>query len=115
MICAPAAGRPAFRVGARDRNGREHSEDGADDHISEKQAQSLCGEAGEAQSLSAEAVGRICDGDMKPVRIERFPRKSFERTAVIARCGIRHRVAAGAEAKGAMRDDCISGKGEQSL
>src|ERR1700726_1322686 len=32
MICAPAEGRPAFRVGAWDRNGREHSEDGADDH-----------------------------------------------------------------------------------
>jgi hypothetical protein len=51
------------------------------------------GKVGEAQSLSAEAVGRICDGDMKPVRIERFPRKSFERTAVIARCGIRLRAA----------------------
>jgi hypothetical protein len=36
MICAPAAARPAFRVGAWDRNGRERSEDGADDHISEK-------------------------------------------------------------------------------
>ena len=36
-------GRPAFRVGARDRNGREHSEDGADDHISDKPARSLCG------------------------------------------------------------------------
>ena len=33
MICAPAAARPAFRVGAWDRNGRERSEDGADDHL----------------------------------------------------------------------------------
>jgi hypothetical protein len=33
MICVPAAGRPAFRVGAWDRNGREHREDGADDHL----------------------------------------------------------------------------------
>jgi hypothetical protein len=36
MICAPAAGRPAFRVGAGDRSGQQHSEDGADDHISHK-------------------------------------------------------------------------------
>jgi hypothetical protein len=43
MICAPAAGRPAFRVGVWDRNGRKHREDGADDHISEK---------GRAKSLS---------------------------------------------------------------
>ena len=43
MICAPARGRAAFRVGAKDRNGREHSEDGADDHISDKPARSLCG------------------------------------------------------------------------
>ena len=41
MICAPQAGRPAFRVGAWDRNGRKHCEDGADDHISERGAKSL--------------------------------------------------------------------------
>ena len=46
MICAPAEGCPAFRAGARDRNGRKHSEDGADDHISQKQARSLCGRGG---------------------------------------------------------------------
>jgi len=56
MICASAEGRPAFRVGARDRNGREHSEDGADDHSSEKQARSLCGKTGQAQSPSGEAL-----------------------------------------------------------
>ena len=43
MICAPAEARPAFRVGVRARNGRERSEDGADDHTSEK---------GRAKSLS---------------------------------------------------------------
>lgn len=43
MICAPAEARPAFRLGVRERNGRECSEDGADDHISEK---------GRAKSLS---------------------------------------------------------------
>ena len=43
MICAPAEARPAFRLGVRERNGRERSEDGADDHISEK---------GRAKSLS---------------------------------------------------------------
>jgi len=42
MICAPAAGRPAFRVGAWDRNGREHSEDGADDGNPQRQTRSLC-------------------------------------------------------------------------
>ena len=36
MICAPAAGRPAFRVGAWARNGRKRCEDGADDHIAPK-------------------------------------------------------------------------------
>ena len=36
MICAPAEARPAFRLGVRERNGRERSEDGADDHISQK-------------------------------------------------------------------------------
>src|SRR6266536_3033407 len=34
MICAPAEARPAFRLGVRERKGRECSEDGADDHIS---------------------------------------------------------------------------------
>jgi hypothetical protein len=41
MICAPAAGRPAFRVGARDRNGREHRENGADDHIRSTKAETV--------------------------------------------------------------------------
>jgi hypothetical protein len=41
MICTPTAARLAFRVGVRDRNGRERSEDGADDHIAEKGEQSL--------------------------------------------------------------------------
>ena len=46
MICAPAAARPAFRMGVRARNGRERSEDGADDHLSERQTRSLCGRSG---------------------------------------------------------------------
>jgi hypothetical protein len=41
MICAATAARPAFRVGVWDRNGRERSEDGADDHISGRGAKSL--------------------------------------------------------------------------
>jgi hypothetical protein len=59
MICVPAAGRPAFRVGAWDRNGRKNSEDGADDHISDKQARSLCGRKGQAQSRQREALARV--------------------------------------------------------
>jgi hypothetical protein len=43
MICAPAEARPAFHLGARERNSRECSEDGTDDHISDK---------GRAKSLS---------------------------------------------------------------
>jgi hypothetical protein len=41
MICAPADGRPAFRVGAWDRNGRKHSEDGADDHVPKANSESV--------------------------------------------------------------------------
>jgi len=41
MICAPAAARPAFRMGVWGRNDRKRREDGADDHISEKGEQSL--------------------------------------------------------------------------
>lgn len=58
MICAPAEGRPAFRVGAWDRNGREHSEDGADDHVLRKtnsKLASLC-EATRAQSRRGAAA-----------------------------------------------------------
>ena len=55
MICAPAAARPAFRVGAWDRNGREHSEDGADDHISKKRL-GVC--AGKEGSTVSEWQGR---------------------------------------------------------
>jgi hypothetical protein len=36
MICAPAAARPALRVGVRGGTAESASEDGADDHISEK-------------------------------------------------------------------------------
>ena len=36
MICAPAEPRPAFHLRLRERNSRECSEDGTDDHISEK-------------------------------------------------------------------------------
>ena len=41
MICAPAAGRPAFRVGSVGSERPRDCEDGADDHISEKGEQSL--------------------------------------------------------------------------
>lgn len=46
MICAPAAKRSSFRVGARARNARERREDGADDHLPERQTWSLCGKLG---------------------------------------------------------------------
>src|SRR5262245_7823464 len=42
MIWAPADGRPAFRVGAWDRDGREHNEDGVDDHNSPKNRLGVC-------------------------------------------------------------------------
>jgi hypothetical protein len=90
MICAPAAGRPAFRVGVRDRSGRKHREDSADDHISKKKARSLCGRKGHAQSTSGEALARRGETQR---RVRDVSRKRFERTAVIARCGIRHRPA----------------------
>ncbi len=42
MICAPAAARPAFRMGNMGRNGRERSEDGADDHIAPETRVGVC-------------------------------------------------------------------------
>jgi len=55
MICAPAEARPAFRLGVRERNGRECSEDGADDHSSEGKL-GVCAGNGEAQSPRGEAA-----------------------------------------------------------
>jgi hypothetical protein len=56
MICAPAAGRPAFRVGSWDRNRRELSEDSADDHTPRESKLGVYGEAGQTQSPSGEAL-----------------------------------------------------------
>ena len=93
MICAPAAGRPAFRVGAWDRNGRKHSEDGADDHIADKtNSESVREKTGQAQSPSGEAARQEPDARISG-EIRDASRKRSERTAVIARCGIRHRAA----------------------
>jgi hypothetical protein len=65
MICVPAAGRLAFRVGACDRNSREQREDGADDHNSEPQTGSLCRTLTRAaQSPGGEDPSRIHDGEM---------------------------------------------------
>ena len=61
MICAPAEGRPAFRVGAWDRNGREHSEDGADDHALNKRLANsrVCAERQRTQSRRAKRIKRM--------------------------------------------------------
>jgi hypothetical protein len=50
MTCGPAEARPAFRLGVRERNGRERSEYSADDHTADKETRSLCGRKGQAQS-----------------------------------------------------------------
>jgi hypothetical protein len=72
MICAPAAGRPAFRMGVWDRNGREHCEDGADDHIPHKP---------NSESVRGERVGTVSEwrspGE-RPRRIQRRSRDSRE-------------------------------------
>ena len=56
MICAPAAERPAVRMGDMGRNSRERREDGADDHPHEPaNRESVLGEpAAEAQSPAAQ-------------------------------------------------------------
>jgi hypothetical protein len=88
MICTPAAGRPAFRGGERGiGRGRKHGEDGADDHNppqtdSESVWEKRAGTVSEWRSLATRRrdIQRRC-GDVS--------RKRSERTAVIARCGIR--------------------------
>jgi hypothetical protein len=85
MICAPAEARPAFRLGVRERNGRECSEDGADDHISEKgRAKSLSfwrevqrnaeGRKEKAQCLCAIGVGFL---DLSPRAVKNPIRIQF--------------------------------------
>ena len=70
MICAPATARPAFRVGSTGRNGRERSEDGADDHPS-RNAES----APEAQSPHGEAASKM-DGWL----VSQMTTKLYDRT-----------------------------------
>ena len=64
MICAPAAGRPAFRVGVRDRNGRKHSEDGADDHIPKNNLGVCAGGEGRHSLRGGEAASRMDSGEI---------------------------------------------------
>jgi len=89
MICAPAEARPAFRVGVRERSGRERSEDGADDHGSERQTRSLWRDS-RASTVSRGVAGPFSDDDS-------------ERTAVIARCGMERSAACRSEDQGKQR------------
>ena len=64
-------GRPAFRVGAWDRNGREHGKDSADDHILHKTESESVREGRYAQSPSGEALakaGAIFSADFEMFR-----------------------------------------------
>jgi hypothetical protein len=54
MICAPAVERQPERSGAETQ--ARAGEDGADDHIRDKPARSLCGKTGRAQSPSGKAL-----------------------------------------------------------
>ncbi len=90
MICTPAAGRPAFRGGERG-IGRAESTARMAQMITtlRKQTRSLCGGNGQAQSPSGEALATRQRDIQRP--IGDASRKTFERIAVIARCGMPHR------------------------
>ena len=72
MTCAPAEARPAFRLGVWERNGREYSEDGADDHTSGRGSKVFeFFEGGAAQSGKPEGESSISlrDGRSDQLRI----------------------------------------------
>jgi len=78
MICAPAAARPAFLLGVRERNDRECSEDGADDHISEKGgAKSLSFRREEPQRGRPEGENSMSlrDGAFRKCAARNYPQK----------------------------------------
>jgi len=73
MTCAPAEARTAFRLGVRERNGRERGEDGADDHNHERQTWSLCRTfTRAAQSPHGAAVSGVRDAEIFNVEFRCF-------------------------------------------